>query len=127
MTQKPAHNLTGRPWWLRNVTEIAVGRCRRWWLSRCGWCGQTGEVEFVIARNPEAGSSLPYLVRLPLGSAGVVLKVRDTWPRAAKVYCHRADEWPAEVEIVERVPVKSCLRRGAAIDLVLDRGRENRS
>ena len=81
----------------------------------------------MIARNPEAGSSLPYLVRLPLGSAGVVLKVRDTWPRAAKVYCHRADEWPAEVEIVERVPVKSCLRRGAAIDLVLDRGRENRS
>ena len=84
-------------------------------------------MEFVIARNPEEGSSLPFLVRLQLGPAGVVLKVRDTWPRTAKVYCHRALEWPVEAEIVERVPVKSCVRRGAAIDLVLDRGRENRS
>ena len=30
-------------------------------------------------------------------------------------------------EVIERVPVRSCVRRGAAIDLVLDRGRENRS
>jgi hypothetical protein len=84
-------------------------------------------VEFVIARNPEAGSSLPYLVRLPLGPNGIALKVRETWPRTAKVYCHRADQWPDELDIVERVPVRSCVRRGAAIDLVLDRGRENRS
>jgi ERCC4 domain len=84
-------------------------------------------VEFVIARNPDEGSSLPFLVRLPLGANGVVLKVRDTWPRTAKVYCHRADEWPADAEIVERVTVRSCVRRGASIDLVLDRGRENRS
>jgi hypothetical protein len=83
--------------------------------------------DFLIARNPEEGSSLPFLVRLPLGPGGVVLKVRDTWPRTAKVYAHRADGWPAEPEIVERVPVRSCQRRGAAIDLVLDRGRENRS
>jgi ERCC4 domain len=84
-------------------------------------------LEFVIARNTEADSSLPYLVRLPLGPAGVVLKVRDTWPRTSKVYCHAALEWPAEPEIVERVPVRSCVRRGASIDLVLERGRENRS
>lgn len=84
-------------------------------------------VEFVIARNPDAGSSLPFLVRLPLDDRGVALKVRDTWPRTAKVYCHRADEWPDQLDIVERVPVKSCVRRGAVIDLVLDRGRENRS
>jgi hypothetical protein len=89
--------------------------------------GETGAVEFVIARNPDPGSSLPYLVRLPLGPGGVALKVRDTWPRTAKVYCHRADEWPEELDILERVPVRSCVRRGAAIDLVLDRGRENRS
>ncbi len=82
--------------------------------------------EFVIARNPDAASSLPYVVRLPLGPDGIVLKVRDVWPRAAKVYCHRA-EWPADPEIVERVPIRSCVRRGAAIDLVLDRARENRS
>ena len=34
---------------------------------------------------------------------------------------------PADAEIIERVPVCSRLRRGAAIDLVPDRGRENRS
>ncbi len=83
--------------------------------------------DFVIARNPEDDSSLPYLVRLPLRSGAVVLKVRDTWPRTAKVYCHPAIGWPAEPEVVERVPVTSCVRRGAAIDLVLDRGREHRS
>jgi len=61
--------------------------------------------EFVVARNPEEGSSLPYLVRLPLPDGAVVLKVRDVWPRTAKVYCHRAVEWPQQPEIVERVPV----------------------
>ena len=30
-------------------------------------------------------------------------------------------------EIVERVPLRSCARRGAAIDVVADRGREQRS
>jgi hypothetical protein len=84
------------------------------------------EAEFVIARNPEEGSALPYLLRLPLGD-GVVLKARETWPRTAKVYCHRADGWPDDPEIVERVPVRACVRRGAAIDLVLDRAREHRS
>jgi len=84
-------------------------------------------VDFVVARNPDQGSSLPYLVRVPLGPEGIALKVRDTWPRTAKVYCHRADDWPDDLDVVERVPVRSCVRRGAAIDLVLDRGRENRS
>ncbi len=83
--------------------------------------------DFVVARNPDDASTLPYLVRLPLGPHGVVLKARDTWPRTAKVYCHPSTDWPAEPEVVERVPVRSCVRRGAAIDLVLDRGRENRS
>jgi hypothetical protein len=84
-------------------------------------------LEFLVARNPEVDSTLPYLVRLPLSDGGVVLKVRDVWPRTAKVYCHRAVEWPADPEIVERVAVRSCVRRGAAVDLVLDRARENRS
>jgi hypothetical protein len=66
-------------------------------------------------------------VRLPLPDGAVVLKVRDVWPRTAKVYCHRAVEWPEDPEIVERVPVRDCRRRGAAVDLVLDRARENRS
>ena len=86
-------------------------------------------MEFVIARNPDPASSLPFLVRLPLGSRPVVLKVKATWPRTAKVFCHPATEWPdpEDLEIVERVPVTSCVRRGVAIDLVLDRARENRS
>lgn len=83
--------------------------------------------DFVIARNPETDSTLPYLIRIPLGPDGIVLKAKETWPRTAKVYCHRAPEWPADAEIVERVPTRSCVRRGAAIDLVLERGRENRS
>ena len=83
--------------------------------------------DFVIARNPDPDSTLPFLVRIPVGEHGIVLKVRDTWPRTSKVYCHRAPGWPDDPEILERVPVRSCVRRGAAIDLVLDRGRENRS
>jgi len=83
--------------------------------------------DFLIARNPDPDSTLPYLLRLPLTEAGIVLKVRETWPRTAKVYCHPSNDWPDQPEIVERVPVRSCVRRGAAIDLVLDRGRENRS
>lgn len=82
--------------------------------------------DFVIARNDEVGSTLPYLLRIPLGD-GIILKAKDTSPRTGKVYCHRVEEWPAEAEILQRVPVRSCLRRGAAIDLVLDRSRENRS
>ena len=83
--------------------------------------------EFVIARNPDPESALPYLVRLPLSGGAVVLKSRETWPRTAKVYCHRATEWPEDPDVVERVPVLACVARGASIDLVLDRGRENRS
>jgi hypothetical protein len=37
------------------------------------------------------------------------------------------EEWPADAVVLERVPVRSCVRRGAAIDLLLDRTRENRS
>lgn len=83
--------------------------------------------DFVIARNPDPDSSLPYLLRIPLGPRGVVLKARDTWPRTSKVYCHRAEGWPRDAEIVERVGTRSCVRRGPAIDLVLDRTRESRS
>jgi hypothetical protein len=83
--------------------------------------------DFVVARNPEPDSSLPYLLRIPLGPEGFILKAREAWPRTSKVYCHRVEEWPETAEVVERVPTRSCVRRGAAIDLVLDRGRENRS
>ena len=86
---------------------------------------------FEVARNPDATSRLPFLVRLPLPGGEVVLKAREPWPRTGAVYCHPADgEWPdppESAELVERVPVRSCRRRGGAIDLVLDRPREHRS
>jgi hypothetical protein len=67
------------------------------------------------------------LVRLPI-DGGMILKVRDTWPRTSRVFCARVDGgWPPEAEILEEVPVALCRRRGVAIDLVLDRPRENRS
>ena len=83
--------------------------------------------DFLIARNPDGASTLPYLVRIPLGEHGIVLKSKDTWPRTSKVYCHRAEEWPADADVVERVATRVCVRRGAAIELVLDRTRESRS
>jgi len=84
-------------------------------------------VKFVVARNPDADSRLRYLVRLPI-DGGLVLKVRDTWPRTSRVFCARVDgDWPPDAELVEEVPVTLCRRRGVAIDLVLDRPRENRS
>jgi hypothetical protein len=84
-------------------------------------------VNFVIARNPDPDSRLPYLVRLPI-DGGLILKVRDTWPRTSRVFCARVEDgWPPDAEILEDVPVALCRRRGVAIDLVLERARENRS
>ncbi|MGP4095108.1 ERCC4 domain-containing protein [Nonomuraea sp. KM90] len=84
--------------------------------------------ELVVVRNPDQQSRLPYLIRLPLGE-GLFLRAGGTWPREKAIYCYPVgpEEWPEEPEVVERVPVRSCVRRGAAIDLVLDRARENRS
>jgi ERCC4 domain len=85
-------------------------------------------VQLLIARNPDPESSLAYLLRLPL-AGGMVFRTSGTWPRTKALYCHpvAADEWPADPDLVERVDLRSCVRRGAAIDVVLDRGRENRS
>ena len=83
--------------------------------------------EFLVARNPQADSKLPYLVRLPL-DGGLVLKARDTWPTSARVYCHQFEEpWPDRAEVIEREPVRLCRRRGAAVDLVLERRSRSRS
>ncbi len=56
-------------------------------------------------------------------------RTKDTWPRTSALYCHPVpvSEWPAEPEIVERVPLLACARRGASIDVVADRAREQRS
>jgi hypothetical protein len=85
-------------------------------------------VELLIARNPDPESSLPYLMRLPIGD-GLVFRTKDTWPRTSALYCHPVPEsdWPDPPEIVERVPLRACTRRGAAIDVVADRSRLQRS
>lgn len=81
----------------------------------------------LVARNPDPDSTLPYLVRIPLGE-GIVLRTRETWPRATKVYCHRHDQaWSDDLEIIAETPLRSVTRRGAAIDIVADRTREARS
>ncbi len=81
---------------------------------------------FVVARNPEADTKLPYIIRLPVED-GIVLKTRDTWPKTSRLYCHPFGAWPDRAEVVEQVQVVSCRRRGSAIDLVLDRPRLARS
>jgi len=85
-------------------------------------------VELLIARNPDPNSTLPYLLRLPIGD-GLVFRTKDTWPRTSALYCHPVPrtDWPDQADIVERVPLRACTRRGAAIDVVADRRREQRS
>jgi hypothetical protein len=85
-------------------------------------------VELLIARNPDPDSTLPYLVRVPI-SGGLVFRTKGTWPRTSALYCHPVPltDWPAEPDMVERLPLRACERRGAAIDVVADRGREQRS
>lgn len=77
--------------------------------------------EFVVARNPDSESKLPFLLALP-ADGGLFLKARESWPRTSRVYCHPLDEgWPESAGVLERVPIRSCRRRGAVVDLVLDR------
>lgn len=97
-------------------------------MATCYFLSSLPMADLLIAANPDPESSLTYLLRLPLGE-GMVFRTSGTWPRTKALYCHPVDvtEWPEEPEIVERAEVRSVVRRGAAIDLVLARGRENRS
>src|SRR6266542_4760331 len=74
----------------------------------------SSERTFVIARNRQPDTKLPYLLRLPL-EGGLVLKVRDTWPSSSRVYCHAFEEdWPKEADVLEEVrssPVVGGVRR----------------
>ncbi len=85
-------------------------------------------MQLLIARNPSADSSLPYLMLVPV-SGGLVFRTKGTWPRTSAIYCHPVprSEWPDEPDLVEQIPLRSCERRGAAIDVIADRGREQRS
>jgi hypothetical protein len=82
---------------------------------------------FIVARNPEADSSLPYLVFLPF-DGGMWLKARETWPRSSRVYCHPAEGVEiAALDVLERIAVVSCERRGPVVDLVLERATNRRA
>ncbi len=82
---------------------------------------------FRVARNPDAESRLPYLVWLPI-DGGLVLKARETWPRATRVFCtQEGTAWDESAGLVEEAGVLLCRRRGAAIDLVLDRPQRARA
>ena len=84
-------------------------------------------LQFRVARNPDPESKLPYLIWLPL-EGGLVLKARETWPRASRVFCaHDATAWSDDADVVDQAPVVVCRRRGAAIDLLLDRPALSRS
>ena len=88
------------------------------------------ERRFVVARNPDADSSLPFLLRVPVGG-GLDLKAAEPWPLSSRVYCHPLDplgeEAVSALEVLEDVPVRQCTWRGRAVDLVLERSRHNRS
>jgi hypothetical protein len=83
--------------------------------------------EFILARNSEAESKLPFLLFLPV-DGGLWLKTKETWPRASRLYCHPAAA-PVlrDEDVLERVLVTQCERRGPAIDLILARGVNKRS
>jgi len=82
---------------------------------------------FRVARNPDAESRLPFLVWLPI-EGGLVLKAREPWPRAARVFCaHDGTAWDESAGLLDEAEVLLCRRRGAAIDLVLARPQLARS
>lgn len=57
-----------------------------------------------------------------------MLKAREAWPRAVRVFCAQdGTRWDEGSELVDEAEVVHCQRRGAAIDLVLDRPQHARS
>lgn len=83
----------------------------------------------LIAANPDEGSRLPYLLRVPLASGDLLFRTAGTWPREKALFAYPVSlaDWPADPVIIEEVHLRSCHRRGAAIDLIADRTRHSRS
>jgi len=88
-----------------------------------------GVPELLIAVNPDEDSRLPFLLRIPQPGGDLLFRTSDTWPRIKALFCYPVPltEWPDDPVIVEQVTLRSCRRRGAAIDVICARGRENRS
>jgi hypothetical protein len=79
-----------------------------------------------IGRRASA-SRLPVVLELPLPTGAIVLATRETWPVAKDLFCVELDGWPDDASEEERVPVASCRRVGASVQLVLDRASRRRS
>src|SRR3954471_11540785 len=71
------------------------------------------ERRFVVARNPDPESSLPYLLRIPVGD-GLVLKAAEPWPLSARVYCHPVDAPDPDLQLDALQDVAYACARGAA-------------
>ena len=82
----------------------------------------------VLRNGRRSGPTrLPIVLELPLSSGPIVLATREPWPVAKDLFCAELGAWPADAEEVERVPVASCRRVGASVQLVLDRAQRRRS
>ena len=92
-----------------------------------GTCKHDWVRELLIARNPDPDSSLGFLLRLPLGE-GLLFRTSGTWPRGKALYCHPVHLRVAGAAGGGRAGRRTLVRAsGAAIDLVVGRGREHRS
>lgn len=85
-----------------------------------------GRPELVIGRRSGV-TRLPVVLLLPLAGGDLVLATRDTWPVAKDLFCAELEAWPEDAEVIERVPVASCRRVGASVQLVLERTQRRRS
>ncbi|OBK27468.1 hypothetical protein A5634_23320 [Mycobacterium asiaticum] len=85
--------------------------------------------ELLIAVNPDGESRLRFLLRVPLPGGDLLFRTSGTWPREKALFAYPVPlhDWPDDAVIIERVPLRSCSRRGAAIDVIADRSRHNRS
>jgi hypothetical protein len=85
----------------------------------------TKPIGMLPLSTPVGGAPLR---RLPI-TGGLVFRTAETWLRTKALFCYPMppEAWPDDGEVVERVPLRSCVRRGAAIEVVADRARENRS
>ena len=98
-------------------------------LRGLGTAESTAMAELLIVDNPDPDSRLRYLMRVPLAGGDLLFRTAGTWPREKALFAHPMplEEWPADPVIVEQVRLRSCQRRGAAIDVIADRSRHSRS
>ena len=93
--------------------------------GRLGTCGGVVDRGQPGRRIPGCGC----LLRVPLAGGDLLFRTSGTWPREKALFAYPVplDEWPDRSGDCRTVPLRSCSRRGAAIDVIADRSRQNRS